>query len=458
LIRQGVKELNKRREQGGTVLDVSEVHEPTERTWPYNTDVTLKQAAQASDDQHKTELGREYLRGWGMNPTDAEAHAVADNAAALGRKPSELPMQKIGVATDEGEIYPEIRDMDRFIWDQPAAANAREATRAVTNFRQAAAVAQAEEIADLERVAREIEWNRIQGEQPQEASQESPTQTAQSEPRPAVQSQPQSQPRPAQDDPTAAERAAIAQEQQRLSELRRLSVDEVRTWSKIDQLDTWARSIPEFSNRNAAQQTYTRDPQRYAQLQKSLQNYQARRASLSQELSQHQQQRQLREGQWQQHQNALQQSALKEWVASEDAKYGAWAKDALPPEYKSDEGQVRLQKAAREVLRATGLTDAQITEQWSNGFLRSLGFQQVIAKAAAFHDQQNNGAERRRALAARRPPPVQALTPGTYRPASSDVQGDIERLERNLEAASGERASLRAATRLLQAQRSAGRL
>lgn len=190
---------------------------PTERTWPFNTDVTLKQATQSLGDVHKTELGREYLRSWGMNPTDAEAHAVADLASGMGRKPSELPMQKIGVADNSGQIHSPPDDLHPYTAEHGG--NIREVTKAQGNFREVMAAAEAEQIAELEQQAREIEWARLQGEQPQE----SPAQTAQSEPRPAVQSQLQ----PA--DPTMAERAAIAQEQQRLAELRRLSVDEVRT-------------------------------------------------------------------------------------------------------------------------------------------------------------------------------------------------------------------------------------
>ena len=80
IIKESVRDLNRKRESEGRLVRDDG---PTERTWHLTTNPTLKQATDKITAEKKIELGKEYLRGWGMNPTDGEAHAVADEAAAL---------------------------------------------------------------------------------------------------------------------------------------------------------------------------------------------------------------------------------------------------------------------------------------------------------------------------------------------------------------------------------------
>jgi len=75
--------------------------------------IKLRDAQRGTSDAHKTELGKAYLQSLGYNATDADGFAVADVAAQLGRKPSELRHDKVTVVTDKGLPVQELRD------DQP---------------------------------------------------------------------------------------------------------------------------------------------------------------------------------------------------------------------------------------------------------------------------------------------------------------------------------------------------
>src|SRR5262249_3990437 len=150
---------------------------------------------------------------------------------------------------------------------------------------------------------------------------------------------------------------------------------------------------------------------------------------------------------------ARQKVELQRFKDVEDDKYTRWRDKALP-QYSTAEGKARLHEAAFKVLRGTGLTDAQIKQQWDSGHLRPAGFQQVIALAAAHLDTQERARE---GLTSKRVPAPQSLRPGTYRPAGSGAEEQVRDLERQLDGASGNNA-LKLATRLTRARRAAGTL
>jgi len=79
------------------------------REWHLSGPTTLKAASAALSDQHKIEVAQDYLRGLGINVDDAFAKKVGDEAARLGRQPSEMPTSKVSVVNDRGEVVPERR-------------------------------------------------------------------------------------------------------------------------------------------------------------------------------------------------------------------------------------------------------------------------------------------------------------------------------------------------------------
>ena len=105
------------------------------------------------------------------------------------------------------------------------------------------------------------------------------------------------------------------------------------------------------------------------------------------QAAQHRQARLVREHQIGQYQQAQTNAARQQFIAAEDDKFGEWLSREMP-EYASGAARTRLQNAAHKVLRSTGLSDAQIKQQWDAGYLRPLGFQTTIAMAAAHLDQQ----------------------------------------------------------------------
>jgi hypothetical protein len=449
---ESVRELNKRREaEGSLVADEG----PTERKWegavpessnPNSPGLPLREATRAISDTHKRELGDQYLKSFGVsNPDPAASYIIADEASKMGRQPSELPMQRVGVATNAGEPLAPVDD--RAPYTEADGDNLRNVTRAVTNYRELAAAADAEEVARLEQVARELEWQRLQGEQPPESSStDTPTSTPEQPAAP--------RPQPAQD-PLAKERAALVAEQRRLAEVNQLSAAEVNLHAQAEQWRVWANSnFPEL--KDAAQLEHTRqfNPQRYAQLEKADAQIRLRQ----QKIAELRQGRDLRERQIGEIRSQQQKAALVEYKAAEDRKYSEWANKALP-QYRTEKGITQHREYVKKVLRETGLSDAQIQQQWDSGYLRPLGFQQVLAKAAAWEHQRAQMANRDVALAHKRAPAVQPLQPGVFQPSRGGAdEADIARAERHLAGAVGERASLRAATQLLQARRSAGRL
>ena len=126
-IRESVGELNRQREREGTLGDPGE---PIERKWGTDEPVKLRDAGKAFSEAHKLESGRAHLQSlseperrqiaaWGSDPdSDEFALEVGDAAAQLGKKPSEAPLDKIGVASNAGRVHAPIDDMSAVIGDR----------------------------------------------------------------------------------------------------------------------------------------------------------------------------------------------------------------------------------------------------------------------------------------------------------------------------------------------------
>jgi len=147
------------------------------------------------------------------------------------------------------------------------------------------------------------------------------------------------------------------------------------------------------------------------------------------------------------------QAQVEQWSAAQDAAFGKYVQENRP-EFASDAGQARMQKATREYLRrTTGLPDEEITRRWRAGQWRSLGEQRVLLDAVS-HDlakQSMRDLNSKRAYT----PPAQ---PGVYTPRGADSEHSIADLERKMANASSVQQQLKWSTKLTQARRNAGLL
>src|SRR5262249_9650356 len=96
----------------------------------------LKRAAQKMTDHRKQALGEAYLKSWGYSPQEAEALAwnAADEAAAMNRKPTEAPLQKVSVVREDGTVALEKRD-DKPITEEFSFRSIQDAKRAMKDYR-----------------------------------------------------------------------------------------------------------------------------------------------------------------------------------------------------------------------------------------------------------------------------------------------------------------------------------
>jgi hypothetical protein len=113
--------------------------------------------------------------------------------------------------------------------------------------------------------------------------------------------------------------------------------------------------------------------------------------------------------------------------------------------------QKRMQAAAKSyLLRTTGLTEAQITAEWSRGRWRSAPEQMILADAVS-HEMARESMRNLNAKQADMPP----VSSYASRPRGAGDMDRVRDLERQLASATGN-ASLRIATQLHQARRDAG--
>jgi hypothetical protein len=472
-IRESVRVLNEKRERqwesgAGGDDPFAEQHAPViERHYDRRdkSTKTLKQATTDLSNRHFEELpdvqqnaawaGAEpaQLRQLGKDPDWVAQRRPDWTPAEVSEyvRTGAMPPDKIGVVDDRGRLAPALQDKSGSVLDVPRNQlfkNVREGTRAQANFRQADADFRAEQAQEQARLLAELQ----QGQQPDQPAQAQPVQEA-AQPQPAQQPQPQPQPR--QVDPVERQRRALQWEHQAVSDIRKLSVAEMHTITEWNRLQAQMQTIPEFANQALLNETYTKDPARYAQLTKVAQEVAAHGQALAQRLHQQQEVRVTRENQLAQAYETQRRQVRAEYAKKEDdAFHAALAREM--PQFASKAARDELNKNARALMKRAGLDDQQIALHWTHGLpidLRQHQVQMVLAKAAAWDAAQakmGDIANKRASI-----PPVQR--PGVARPRGAGADADIAGLERQVANLSGN-AQLRAATRLTQARRAAGRL
>jgi len=407
-----------------------------------------KRAATAITDARKTAMGQQYLKSWGIEATDAEAYAVADNAAALGRKPSDGPITKITPVRDDGSVAPPLID-NQPITEDISFRNLNEAKRAMQNVRA------------LQDVEREELLNQFQQRQEQAAQveqQRAPQEHAvAAEPqRPTAQSQ-------AQPDPLARERAALNQkyiEATASAEYARMWADERQAADAVAKWDDYGRRQPELKDNQVLANTVERakrgDRAAVARLNELHKAHQARE-QWYQRFNHLNQVRVTQQMRLEHHQEQQRRAAYDQAKTQADDAFNAWIK-AEHPHYATEKGRAELQRAARSYVRdELKMTAEEQRLHWEQtGYLRNLPAQKSIALAA----MQKLGRAKLKELPSKRIPPVQGHAPGVFMGdlRGEDTAQEIAALQRQLDAAPNERQALKLAQRLTRMKRAAGQL
>ena len=453
-IRESVRELNKQRAAEGRLM----LEEPPVKR-AYRADdespKTLRQATADLSNAHRDEseeiqwaseasgVPPEQLRELAKDHDWVRQQRPDWNPAQVSEyvRSGAMPPERIGVASNDKKAHQPLDDMSPVIGERAhskhATGNVREVTRAQQNFREAAALRQQQELAELEA--------QYSAQQAAQAEQRQP-QAAQPEPQPTPQPQPQ------QPDPAQIERQRLEWEKRVTAELKQLSTGEMNAYVALNNLHAQWSAIPEVKDRNALNETYARNPQRYQQLQAAQREYQQRTATLNQEFQRHYQARTTREAQIAHAQTRETEAAVAAYNKENDDRFNGWFAKTFPKENLSE-----VSKYTRQAMLNAGVPDARINELWRSGALRGLETQQILAKAGLYEMQQARLQERRNELNSKKAPLPEVQRPGVARPRGSDSDADINRLEKQLEGASGDRA-VKLAARLTRAKRSAGQL
>jgi hypothetical protein len=349
-------------------------------------------------------------------------------AAEYARR-GEVPPLKVTAVRDDGRPVRPLDD-DAPVTEADAFRSRSELKRGVRNFRQAAAEAQAQLLAEL-------------------AAQQEP---AVEEPaRPAAVGQAVDQPvqavehpKPQQPDPVAVARAELAVERQ----IRNSSFEEQRAAAEIEKWVAWGQqNFPELQSVEAVEEVKRASPQRLAQLQQAAQRISQAVSSWMAHGSRATEQRVSREQQLATHHNALLQHTYREFSRMNDD-----AAAAKIPELQDSARAHALRTATKQMLKDVGFSDDEVTAAWSGKTgvpLRDYRVQMLLADGARWRMAQAKVNQVTKAPI----PPVQR--PGTYRPAGAGDMETVQRLQRELDSATGDRA-VKLATRLHQARRAAG--
>jgi hypothetical protein len=454
MIVESVSQLRKQRQRDGDPFAEPEI---IERRYRADDDrpKTLREASSDLSNAHRDEseeiqwaaeasgMKPEQVREYAKDPEWVQQRRPDWDAAAVSAyvRTGQMPPERIGVATTSGKAHAPIDDMSPVIGDRattkPETGNLREVTRGLTNFREAAARLQQEELAALQAAYSE-----------QQAAQQAQQPQQQVLPEPA----PQPKPPPQQPNPVEAERQRLDLERRAVAELQKMSVAESAAYHQMNALQQQWQSIPEVRDRALANQTYARDPARWQQLQQAGREYQQRQAALAQEFQRHYEARVTREAQIAHYQTKQTEAAVANYNKQNDDRFQAWFKAEYPKENLAD-----VSKYTRQALLRAGVDDRRISELWQSGALRGVETQIVLAKAGMHDLQQARQQQKSKDLASKRVPPVAPHSPGVARVRGSDDEAQISRLERELENASGNQA-IKLSVRLTKAKRAAGRL
>jgi hypothetical protein len=443
-IRASVRELNKQRDATGED-PFAEQHAPIlERKYHANdkSQKTLRAATVDLSERHLLEKPEAQLAMRTWNWSEDKALEIArdkDYLMGLGYTPLEAdrysrslepPPVKISPVRDDGRPVKPLNDDEPICLDE-AFKSRSELKRGVKNFRDAAARAQQELLAQL-------------------SAQDQATGQPVADHQPEAATPPQPQATTTHQDPAAVERARIAAERAQYNEARRFSTVEVQTASQIEALNALAQQhYPELFNRDALAEVARTNPARLEQLKQANAYLQGETKAAQQKWREARAGRQAAEAQITAQQQAEIRARWHQYKDQQDALVHKHIPDLTDP-VKS--GVVRAN--VRKTLNAAGFSDRELSTAWDgqSGFsLRDARAQILVHKAMLWDQAQANAKN----IASKRAPVPSVQRPGTYRPSGAGDAEQISRLERELGSATGARA-VKLATQLHQARRAAG--
>jgi len=410
------EEIRKRRE--GAEDPITEWRADDVLPEPGPSESTDKQIRKASESLYRARMAAtaaEFEQFPGVNP---EQGRIAAEAVAT------MPPTKVVPVGDAGQPIQPLRD-DQPVTELDSFQNMNEAKRAMSQYRDHVG---RQQVALL---------NELQAREDQQNAELNAALNAPVAPEPAPQQQ--------QPDALAHERARLAEQQQRIAvhtNFQRLSAQGQAAANELAQLQQWAAQ--NYTPGELAGNQPVQGDERAAWLAEASNRFNelesiVRNANTVAQASQ-------------QHIAAARQAQIDQWAQGQDDQFNS----QLAARHRSFAANPdKMRSAAKEYLkRTTGLTDAQIAQQWRAGRWRSAPEQMILADAVA-HQM---GRDSLKSLPSKRvhaPPPV---APGVYRPAGADAEADVAALQRALDNAPTQRAQLAIARKLTQAKRAAGQL
>jgi hypothetical protein len=357
------------------------------------------------------------------------SRGVAKREALLEAGYNESEVQQLGIEEVEARLRGdpldpppiEVKIPDKF-GEEGKALSVEEASRRLTEWRQQQAAAREAELLELD--AERQQRQEDEAAQTQQAQQPAPE-----------------QPQPAQPTP---EQTELAQERQRITQLKALDGHEAAARMEYDQ--TVRAVLQEFPGLAQAQPTpehieelRQKDPARYARLVQADQALRVRQQRIA-AMAQQRSQREAQEAQI----TAQQRAAAR---AQQDADFERRAERIVGPAWQQNKSEVHA--AARKTLEAAGLTPQQISNLWHGNDvvdMHSAVLQEVLLKASLW-DQ-----AKAKAHQIRQTPMPQVLRPGVGRSHGQDGAERVASLKAALKTSKGN-ASLRLATELRAAKR-----
>jgi hypothetical protein len=414
------KEQHTKREADTALSNYHRERQPDVQSFMAMTGATAEQALTLAKDPDWVQ----QQTGW--------TRAESEEYARSGR----MPPMPIGVVDPKKGLRDRIADHEN-IYDRPRDEffkNPKDATRQQSNFRDAV------ELSRQELARQEAEALQLLEQQP--TGQVAPEQAAQSQqPSAAATEQPQPQA-----DPVAQERAKLAAAQQCYEIAAAATEEEQKASAAIRYFQSvFAQKYPEAQNQAAIEETKQRNPARYNAMQADWQQAARGIDQWMRHGAAATQQRQAVENAFAQHQQALIRAAWHSYKDQQDAIAAKYI-----PELADATKTAPLRQATREMLRERGFRDDELAHVWDGHggvSIRDGRVQAVIADAARWRMAQAAAKNRN---AYKELPLVQR--PGTARPRGAGDLETVQRLERDLANASGDKA-VRIAAKLTAARR-----
>jgi hypothetical protein len=262
---------------------------------------------------------------------------------------------------------------------------------------------------------------------------------------------PQVQQPPQLPDPTAQERQRLQAQANAVAAARQMTDQEIDARREATAIGRWAQQTYSpavlSGDPNALAYLAKTDPQGYENLRLAGQHWGHHQNTLRQVG-------QLRQAEAIKVHTARQQQ-LDTWGADQDRQAVEAVKRDLPQFTRDDASFDKLRAATRRAMLSAGWSEPEINQMWKSGQLRSVQTQRALAKLGAFQMMQDARAN----LDSHKAKPLPPVSPGMHREASVDSDADIAALERSIERARpGSPDQIRAAAKLTQAMRRAGRI